>query len=205
MLSESTTFFQYGEIEMTALRGADPVFGAAMDRIGFLKRPTTPDLFKALAQAVVGQLISVKAAQSVWERMVARFGRIDPPSIAAQSPEELRACGLTMKKAACIYRTACRMESGELDLDELALLPDTEVVRRLTSLDGIGVWTAEMLLLHALERPDVVSWGDVAIRRGMMKLYGLDGLTKKEFDRYRELYSPYGSVASIYLWEISYE
>jgi DNA-3-methyladenine glycosylase II len=62
-----------------------------------------------------------------------------------------------------------------------------------------------MLLLHAYERPDIVSWGDVAIRRGMMKLYGLDTLTNDQFEQYRTGYSPYGSVASIYLWVISFE
>jgi len=205
MLSESATFFTYGATEIMALQKADPILGAAMDRMGKIERPTTPDIFQALSQAVVGQLISVKAAQSIWERMLHRFGRIDPAVIAARSPDHLRACGLTAKKASCIHTIAFRIVSGELSLTELAGLPDAEVVRKLTSLNGIGAWTAEMLLLHALQRPDVVSWGDVAIRRGMMKLYGLDRLSKKQFDRYRQRYSPYGSVASIYLWAISYE
>ncbi|MNI94367.1 hypothetical protein D3C73_1524610 [compost metagenome] len=74
----------------------------------------------------------------------------------------------------------------------------------MTVLPGIGVWTAEMLLMNCLERPDILSWGDIAIRRGIMNLYGLPALTREEFEQYRLRYSPYGSVASIYLWEISF-
>jgi 3-methyladenine DNA glycosylase/8-oxoguanine DNA glycosylase len=82
-------------------------------------------------------------------------------------------------------------------------MSDTRVIERLSSLPGIGVWTAEMLLLFSLRRPDVVSWGDLAIRRGMMNLYGLKDLSKKQFDRFRKRYSPCGSVASLYLWALS--
>jgi len=77
------------------------------------------------------------------------------------------------------------------------------VIKRLVSLPGVGVWTAEMMLIFSLQRPDVVSWGDYGIRKGMMKLYGLDELTREQFDKYRKRYSPYGSVASLYLWEIA--
>ena len=73
----------------------------------------------------------------------------------------------------------------------------------LSALDGVGVWTAEMLLIFSLQRPDVVSWGDLAIRRGMMALYGLNSLTRTQFDNYRKRYSPYGSVASLYLWALA--
>ncbi len=82
-------------------------------------------------------------------------------------------------------------------------MADEEIIDVLSSLRGIGVWTAEMLLLFSLCRPDVVSWGDQAIRRGMMNLYGLKTLSREQFERYRRRYSPYGSVASLYLWAIS--
>ncbi|MDR0271487.1 DNA-3-methyladenine glycosylase 2 family protein [Paenibacillus sp.] len=200
-----TKFFEYGDAETNVLKKADPVLGEAITRLGKVDRATMPDLFHALVYAVVGQLISAKTAQSSWERMQIRFGSMDPRTIVKQTPEQIQACGLTMKKAVCIHQIATKIESGELDLDELIYMPDHEVIHRLTSLNGIGKWTAEMLLFHALERPDVMSWGDIAIRRGMMKLYGLDSITKKQFDQYREHYSPYGSVASIYLWEISFE
>ncbi|MMZ64296.1 DNA-3-methyladenine glycosylase [compost metagenome] len=108
-----------------------------------------------------------------------------------------------MKKALCIWEIARKAAEGELDFSGLSRLGDEDIITELMRLKGVGRWTAEMLLLHSLERPDVVSWGDLAIRRGMMRLYGLSALTKAEFDAYRARYSPYGSVASIYLWELS--
>ena len=96
------------------------------------------------------------------------------------------------------------MARGELDLAGLRSLSDADVILRLTALPGVGRWTAEMYLLFSLQRPDVVSWGDLAIRRGMMNLYGLTTLSREEFDRYRRRYSPYGSVASLYLWAVSH-
>lgn len=92
---------------------------------------------------------------------------------------------------------------GEISFANLKEMADEEIIDTLSSLRGIGVWTAEMLLLFSLCRPDVVSWGDGAIRRGMMNLYGLKTLSKEQFERYRKRYSPHGSVASLYLWALS--
>ncbi|MPN12906.1 hypothetical protein SDC9_160226 [bioreactor metagenome] len=94
--------------------------------------------------------------------------------------------------------------SGALDLDGLWQEPDHIVVERLSALRGVGVWTAEMLLIFAFLRPDVLSYGDLAIRRGIMELYGLKTLSKEQFERYRKRYSPYGTTASFYLWRASH-
>ncbi|MNP65376.1 3-methyl-adenine DNA glycosylase II [compost metagenome] len=110
-----------------------------------------------------------------------------------------------MKKAVCIHTIACTIVQGSFDLDELYELTDSDVIKKLQTLNGVGQWTAEMLLIHAMERRDVLSWGDVAIRRGLMKLYGLPTITKDQFAEYRSRYSPLGSIASIYLWVISCE
>jgi DNA-3-methyladenine glycosylase II len=164
-----------------------------------------PDLFAALVYAIVGQLISAKAVNTIWVRMQERFGEISPSNMAKQTAEQIQSCGITMKKAVCIKSIAESIIQGEIQLDELHNLSDEEVIKKLMTLKGVGKWTAEMLLIHAMERPDVVSWGDIAIRRGMMKLYGLEALTKEQFDSYRLSYSPFGSVASIYLWTLSME
>jgi DNA-3-methyladenine glycosylase II len=110
-----------------------------------------------------------------------------------------------MRKSAYISGIAEAVITGKLNLSELYSLSDSEIIERLVLLNGIGKWTAEMLLIFSMERPDVVSWGDLAIQRGMMKLYGLKALTKLQFDKYVKRYSPYGSVASLYLWELSKE
>src|SRR5690606_26181740 len=95
--------------------------------------------------------------------------------------------------------------NGELSMEELKSLSDEEVIKRLTAFHGVGVWTAEMLMIFSMERPDVVSWNDLAIRRGMSRLYHHKELTKEQYLRYKKRYSPYGSVASLYLWAISAE
>lgn len=201
----TTKFFDYGREETDYLINADKALGAAIKRMGKVERVVIPDLFTALVHAIVAQLISAKAVRTIWDRMVSRFGEITPLHLAAQTADSIQSCGITMKKALCIRHIAQTVASGACWLDELKELPDAEVIKKLTALDGVGRWTAEMLLIHALERRDVVSWGDIAIRRGMMKLYGLQTITKEQFETYRHPYSPYGSVASIYLWEISFE
>lgn len=199
-----TKNFDYGEKEIQYLKSADPVLGRAMSQMGKVERMVIPDLFTALVHAIVGQLISAKAVETIWARMQEKLGVITLQRIVAHSAEDIQSSGITMKKAACIMNLAQTIEQGLLDLQELYELSDTQVIQKLSSLQGIGPWTAEMMLIHCMERPDVVSWGDMAIRRGMMKLYNLDSLTKKQFEKYRQVYSPYGSVASIYLWSISF-
>jgi DNA-3-methyladenine glycosylase II len=200
-----TKYFEYGQAEIDYLKSVDETLGAAMTRMGKVERVIIPDLFTALVHAVVGQFISVKAVLTIWERMQLQFGEITPDNIAKQSADDIQRCGMTMKKAVCIKHIADMIIEDALNLDELYALSDAEVIKRLSALNGIGKWTAEMMLINAMERPDVVSWGDIAIRRGMMKLYQLDSIAKEEFDHYRMRYSPMGSVASIYLWEISFE
>ena len=96
------------------------------------------------------------------------------------------------------------MESGTFDIDAVEHMADAEAVKALSSLPGIGVWTAEMLLLFNLGRPDILSFGDLAIHRGMRMVYHHRKVTREMFERYRRRYSPYGSVASLYLWAVSH-
>ncbi|EST55862.1 3-methyladenine DNA glycosylase [Brevibacillus panacihumi W25] len=199
-----TKFFEFTQDEVDYLTKADPQLGSAMARLGKIERVIIPDLFAALIHAIVGQLISAKAAATVWERMQNRLGEISAHNLARQTIDEIQACGLTMKKANCIHAISSSIAEGAFLLEEVRDLSDREVIQKLTQLHGVGTWTAEMLLINCLERRDVVSWGDIAIRRGMMKLYGLDSITKEQFEKYRHRYSPLGSIASIYLWEISF-
>ena len=203
MCTVNTKCFQYGQEDIDYLKSVDETLGAAMMRIGRLERVINPDLFAALVHTIVGQLISVKAAHTIWERLQHQCGEISPQNIAMQTVENIKKCGLTLKKAVCIQHIAATVAQGDFLLEELYDLSDAEVVLKLITFNGVGQWTAEMLLMHALGRGDVVSWGDIAIRRGMMKLYGLSTLSKEQFEQYRLRYSPLGSVASIYLWEIS--
>jgi len=196
--------FRYGSREIDHLKRRDKKLGRAIDEIGMIEREVQPDLFTALVASVAGQQISAKAAETVWARMEERFTSITPAAIAAATAEEIQQCGMSMRKAAYIRGIGDAVAGGELDLAGLASLPDDAVIERLTALRGVGVWTAEMLLIFSMQRPDVVSFSDFAIRRGMMRLYGRTELDRAAFDRYRKRYAPYGSVASLYLWEISH-
>lgn len=194
--------FPYGQKEVDALRLADPVLGEAMARLGMLNRPVHADLFCALLSAMVAQLISSKAADTIWRRLNERFS-LTPQALAGADPNEVQACGMTMLKARAICGVAERIAEGSFSLDALKTLSDADAAAALVTLPGVGPWTAEMVLLHGLARPDIISFGDAAIRRGMKKLYGLPSLSRAEFEQYRARYSPYASVASIYLWKIS--
>jgi DNA-3-methyladenine glycosylase II len=196
--------FRYGSTEIDHLRARDKKLGRAIDEIGMIERRVTPDVFTALVASVASQQVSAKAAETVWGRMEKRFGTITPDTIAAATAEEIQQCGMSMRKAGYIQRIGAAVAGGDPDLADLPGLTDDEVIARLTVLDGVGVWTAEMMLIFSMQRPDVVSWGDLAIRRGIMRLYGKNTLDRAAFDRYRRRYSPYGSVASLYLWEISH-
>lgn len=195
--------FQYGQKEIEYLKKKDKRLAEAIDRIGMLERPVIPDLFSALVNSIVAQQISMKAADTVWGRLLERVGEITPENIAAHSAEEIQKCGITMKKAIYIKNIADTVIRGDLDIAALSELPDDEVARRLSALNGVGVWTAEMMMIFSMCRPDIVSWSDLAIRRGMMLLYHHRKLDKAKFERYKKRYSPYGTVASLYLWEIS--
>ena len=195
--------FQYGQKEIDYLKKKDKKLGLAIDRIGKIEREVIPDLFTALIHSIVNQQISSKAAATVWNRIRERFGVISPETLLSASFEEIQQCGLSLRKAGYIKGICDAVVKGSLHLSKLYELPDEEIIKRLSALNGVGKWTAEMLLIFSMERPDVVSWGDLAIRRGMMMLYHHKKLDKAKFEKYRKRYSPYGSVASLYLWAIA--
>ncbi|MDF2593404.1 MAG: DNA-3-methyladenine glycosidase [Clostridia bacterium] len=200
---EKMHIFEYGQKEIDYLKSKDKKLGAAIDKIGIIKREVTPDPFEALISSVVGQQISSKAADTVWNRLVELLGNITPESISQTDISKIQACGMSQRKAGYITGIAEAAISGEVDFNLLQTMSDEEIIKKLSSLHGVGEWTAEMLLIFSLNRPDVVSYKDLAIRRGMMNLYGHKELPKERFERYKKRYSPYGSVASLYLWALS--
>ena len=197
--------FEYGQKEMDYLKSKDKKLGAAIERIGMIQRRITPDPFTELVSSVVGQQISSKAAETVWSRLNALLGSITPENIAKAELALIQGCGMSVRKAEYIKGIAEAAIAGLVDFNTLHTLSDQEIIKKLSALHGVGVWTAEMLLIFSLCRPDVVSYKDLAICRGMMNLYGLKELPKEKFERYRKRYSPYGTVASLYLWALSVE
>ena len=196
-------YFEYGDKEINHLCKKDKKLCAAIDRIGMIKRKVNPDPFSALVEGVIGQQISGKAAATVRDKLDALSG-LKADTLHRLTAEDIQACGMTMRKAGYIKDIADAAVNRALDFETLKVRTDQEVIEVLTKLNGVGVWTAEMLLIFSLMRPDVVSYGDLAIRRGMMGLYGYRDMPKERFLRYAKRYSPYGSVASLYLWELSH-
>lgn len=195
--------FPYGQRETAYLRACDPYMREAIDRIGHIDREMMPDLFAALVNSIIGQQISMAAADRIWAKALEKYGKITPQSLAASTPEEIKAIGISLKKAQWIYSAASAVANGSFDISALQSLRDDEIKRQLCSLGGVGMWTAEMLMIFSLGRMNVLSYGDFGIKKGLQKLYRLDKIDKSAFAGFAEKYSPYGTVASFYLWEIA--
>ena len=198
-------FFCYGKAETDYLASRDPVLGAAIDRIGHIDREVFPDLFEALINSIAGQQISGKALATVWARLCAAVGAVTPENLLAAGEERLRACGFSGRKVHYMLSAARAVVDGTLAIHSLVEKDDDEVIRALTALPGVGRWTEEMLLTFSLQRPDVLAYDDLGIRKGMCRLYGLDSVSKAQFAEYRARYAPNATVAALYLWHIAAE
>lgn len=196
-------YFPYGSTETDYLKSKDPKLGGMIDTIGHLDRLIDPDLFASLIGAIVAQQISGKAADTVWKRILEKVGSVTPESIGQCSNEALQSCGLSWRKVSYIRYFSEKVLSRELKIEELADLPDGEIICRLDELKGIGPWTAEMMLIFSLARPDILSFNDFAIQKGLRMLYGHSEITKELFEEYKNRFSPYATVASFYIWEIA--
>ena len=196
-------FFAYGETELACLRAKDKRLCEVIDKIGHVDRVVDTDLFSAVVHHIIGQQISTKAQATIWQRMQQTLGTVDAGHILAAGVPQLQKLGITYRKAEYITDFARRVQTGECRIEEIWQMPDEEVIRVLSSLKGIGVWTAEMILLFCMQRPDVLSYDDLAIQRGLRMLYHHRKIDRRLFEKYRRRYSPYGSVASLYLWAIA--
>ena len=201
--NKTPDYFKYTTAELDALKKKDKKLAAIIDRYGVIKREINKDVFSALVGSIISQQISGKAADTVEARLINLCGEITPKRIHEMDITEIQQCGMSMRKAQYIKKASETIYNGEVDISGLAGKSDEEVINILSALPGIGVWTAEMLLIFSLERINILSYGDLAIRRGICKLYGHKKLTKEQFAKYKKRYSPYGSIASLYLWELS--
>ncbi len=159
------------------------------------------DAFQTLARAIVGQQISVKAAQSVWERFAAEVGEVEPGHVAGARLEALRAAGLSARKVEYIQDLAGHFRSGELDPSVLPALPDEQLIERLVRVRGIGRWTAQMFLIFHLGRPDVFPVGDLGLQRAVSLHYRRGRpVTERAVHLLGRRWAPWRSVATWYLW-----
>lgn len=182
--------------EAVAHLSRDPVMAQVIALCGELTvLPPTPDPFGRLVRSVAGQQVSVKAAQAVYGRLETRLGAVTPAALLAVPGDDLRGAGLSWAKVRTVQAAAIAAETGQIDFAHLSGQPDETVMAELVQLPGIGRWTAEMFLLFALARPDVFSYGDLALRQGVERLY-----PGQDWREVTARWSPYRSLASRYLW-----
>lgn len=186
-------YFEYGEKEIAYLKQKDAVLGEAIDEIGMIKREIDPDLFSATINSIIGQQISISAQNTIWNRLKEKTS-VTAQGILSLSLEELKSIGISYRKTEYIQGFAKLVASGELDIESLVHMEDDEVIKELSSIKGIGVWTAEMLMLFSMQRQNIFSYGDLAILRGLRMLHHHRKITRKLFEKYRRRYSPCCSV-----------
>ena len=175
-------YFRYGEREIEYLKAKDERLRKVIEKIGHVDRAVDTDLFSSVVHHIIGQQISTKAQATIWARMQAQFGEVNAQSISAAGIDTLQSLGMTFRKAEYIKDFAEKVKTGEFALQEISRLPDKEAIHALASLKGIGVWTAEMILLFCLQRPNIFSFDDLAIQRGLRMVYHHRKIDRKLFE-----------------------
>ena len=182
----------------------DPVLGPIVERIGPYRITFREPTFGALVGSIVSQQLSTKVARVIFARLLAAMpdNQVTPENVLKLRPAKLRALGLSARKVEYVRDIARHTRDGALDFAALHLMTDDEVISRLTEVKGIGVWTAHMFLIFALQRPNVLAVGDLGIRNAIQKAYGLDHTpTADEISDLAANWRPYCSAACWYLWK----
>jgi DNA-3-methyladenine glycosylase II len=184
------------------LRKADPVLAGIIERVGPCALAAREPTFETLARSITFQQLHGKAAAAIFARVKKAAGRrFTAQAFLRLTEAELRACGLSRQKIASLSDLAQRVARREIRFRKLAEMPDEEILELLCRVRGVGIWTVQMFLLFALERPNVLPLSDFGIRNAVRKAYGLSELpTVKELAAIAEPWHPYCSVASWYLW-----
>lgn len=194
-------YFKYGEQEMNYLSSVDKKLGQVILDFGKIERTMTKDMFAGLVNAIISQQITTKAMETVWTRLNEMVGKLTPKRVLEIGEEKLCTCGISGRKAEYITKAACEFVYGGLDSKVLMSMNDDDFVFEMCKLKGVGKWTCQMLLIFTLGRQDVFPLDDFGVIKGMKILHG--EITQEELDDYVRLYSPYGSVAAIYMWALA--
>ena len=184
------------------LKKCDPILRGIIERVGPFRMEYGPPEFCSLAEAIVYQQLNGKAAVTIYKRFAELAGDpLTPEGILKLSDEQLRGVGLSKQKSSYLKDLAAKTAAGVLDFSRLHGLSDDEVIEHLTQVKGIGVWTAQMFLMFALRRPDVLPVADLGIRTAIKKAYELEDLPKPpEIEKIAAAWKPHTSIACWYLW-----
>ena len=191
---------EYWDKAKRSLARRDPVMGGIMRR--FPKVHITPrgDPFHTLSRAIVGQQISVKAAQSVWNKFALLLGEVKPETVLEKKRPQLRACGLSERKVEYIADLAQHFADGKIHVHRWPGMGDEDIIAELTEVRGIGRWTAEMFLMFNLMRPDVFPLDDLGLQKGIRLCYFKKSVSLNRMRKLGETWRPWRSVATWYLW-----
>ena len=184
------------------LKKSDPVLAAIIERVGPYRLTFREPTFETLVRSIAFQQLNGKAAKTIFDRLVAAAGgSLTPESILALTPDEMRAVGLSRQKLAYMRDLAERTRSGEIDFARLPAMSDEDVIEHLTRVKGIGEWSAQMFLMFALRRPNILPTADYGVRAAIMKNYRKRKLPDhKQIVKLARAWHPYCSVACWYLW-----
>lgn len=199
----SEQYFIYGDRETDYLKSKDKRLAAVIDRVGNIRRTCIDDPFEAVVNSIVGQQISTKAHQSIWKRIKDDSDPLTPDIVREMGIDRLRTYGISGRKADYIMEFSEKVRSGAFDIAAFRQMSDEDAIAALCTLRGVGVWTAEMILLFCLRRPNIFSYADFGIRRGVRMVYRHKKLPWERFEQYRKRFSPYCSVASLYFWAVA--
>lgn len=177
----------------------DELLGPVVEQFGPDGITSRDDLFQTLVRSIVGQQISVLAADAIWGRLVDHLSEVTPDTVLATDQPSIAACGVTRPKASYIYGLA--ENATELLNQPWEGMSDEAIMKHLVKFRGIGPWTAEMLLMFHFLRPDVFSLGDIGLIRGTQRLVP-EAETKEEVGEIAERWRPYRTAAAWYLWRI---
>jgi DNA-3-methyladenine glycosylase II len=184
------------------LKKSDPVLSAIIERVGACRMEFGPPEFHSLAEAIVYQQLNGKAAVTIFKRFATLAGDpVTPEGILKLTDAELRSVGLSKQKSSYLKDMARRASRGELDFSRLPEMSDDDVIKHLTQVKGVGVWTAHMFLMFTLRRPNVLPTGDYGIQLAIKKYYKKRKMPRPEqMEKIAKAWEPYRSVACWYLW-----
>ena len=203
--SEPTRTPDYWEDACRHLCRRDRVMKRLIPTFGQARLTSRGDAFTTLARSIVGQQISVKAAQAVWERFTADWGGgqavLDPSQVLTVEAPKMRAAGLSARKVEYLTDLARHFAQGQVSPDQWAAMEDEAIIGELVDIRGIGRWTAEMFLMFCLLRPNVLPLDDVGLLRGIsLNYFSGEPVSRSEAREVGEAWAPYRTVATWYLW-----
>ena len=194
------TVFNLSCLEVRTLMRQDSTLAQLIQRVGSCAIQFRDNRFESLTHVIIGQQLSTRAAQSIYQRVQALCKDVSPEAILSLTPAALKDAGLSRAKIQSITGLSQAVLEGSLVLEELDSLADSHIIQELSKIKGIGPWTAEMFLIFSMRRPNVLSFKDRGIQRSIAWLFDMPSCSKSLLQKCQEQWTPYNSVASFFLW-----